>query len=174
MKPHVILMDILDILLQSTIKTVCGSSIWSKKSFALTFTFPAEGKSTRKQDAKQAAAKSLLDVLAGRKIANEFYYANESVEESQRKNKTAADFNVTTSMTNNLNIGNFVGCLQEFCAIKKLEIPKFQFSVDNAMQFTFSCTLLNLKTTGTASSKKAAKQRAAQQMWKTVLQIEIP
>lgn len=176
MKSLVILMDILDILLQSTIKTVCSASTWSKKSFDLTSTILAEGKSTRKQEAKQAAAKSLLDVLAERKIANEFYYDNESAKESRRQFKTAAGFNETTSMTNNINIGNFVGCLQEFCAINKFDLPKYEivqeFSVNNVMQFTFSCTLLNIDTIGTAGSKKAAKQRAAEEMWKAVLQTE--
>lgn len=149
------------------------------------FFITAEGRGFRKKDARHDAAKRLLDKLAGLNISYGYYFDIEAASESSKLKvpgeKTSSgvssnDLKATTLPTLNIQIGNFVGALQDFCAMNKLDNPIYELvgemSVNNVMQFDFSCTIsgLNLSTSETASSKKLAKQRSAEEMWKIVNQ----
>lgn len=138
----------------------------------------AEGIGSKKQDAKQAAAKALLDKLAGRTIADEFYYnktdVNNTVTNSLDDSFRGAVNITTSSLDTNIQKGNFVGALQEFCDIKKIKHPTYELethtTIEGVNQFAVECTFMDLTASGTSNSKKNAKQKAAGTMLKLIKQ----
>ena len=69
--------------------------------------------------------------------------------------------------------GNFVGALMEFCDAKSIKKPDYEMeseitTVEGGKQFVIQCTLPNLSASGMASSKRVAKQKAAENMLKLV------
>lgn len=131
-----------------------------------------EGMSLKKQIAKQAAAKSLLDKLAGRTIADEFYYnktdVNNTVTNSLNDSFQRASNITSPSLFNNIKMGNFIGALQEFCDIKVMKHPKYEIeseeNVAGRTRYGMACTLLDMSASGFSFSKKLAKQEAAKHM----------
>lgn len=128
----------------------------------------------RKQVAKQSAAKALLDKLAGRTIADEFFYnqtdVNNTVSDALKNSIQGSAFSSSSSLINNIEKGNFVGALQEFCVARLMTEPKYEIESESNVvgpnRFAYAITLLDKSATGMGAAKKIAKQNAAKAMLK--------
>lgn len=114
----------------------------------------AEAVGFNKKETKQAAAKSLLDVFAGVTIAEDFYYSPKKQQGSTGQESSA----------------NFVGRLQTFCDNNKIRYPVYELLSEqgpaHAKEFTVSCTLESLNTSGSSNSIRLTRQKAAAEMLK--------
>lgn len=125
-------------------------------SGSLRIQFLAEGVGKSKREAKNAAAMALTEMLSD-------LNAPGFVEDQNKYQKAKGYFK------ERLKSGNFVGNLQELCAARKLDSPKYTFEAEadtpHEKEFVYRCTVGRVEALGTGRSKKIAKQDAAQRMW---------
>uniref|UniRef100_A0A182IZ74 DRBM domain-containing protein n=1 Tax=Anopheles atroparvus TaxID=41427 RepID=A0A182IZ74_ANOAO len=122
----------------------------------------AMGTGKSKKEAKHAAARALIDKLAG----------------SSFHDLPGAHLNVTqeTNVNNNSTVnveeeptGNPIGWLQEMCMARRWPPPMYETEMEEGLpherQFTIACVVLKYREVGEGKSKKIAKRLAAQKMW---------
>lgn len=133
--------------------------------------FLAEGRGRSKKDAKQAAAKALIDQLAGVTVSNEFYFSPR-LQSSTSRSSTLKPSKVPR---HNIEIRNFVGAVLDYAAQKKLNEPVYELETETGpaqdKHFTVRCTFDNLTSSGSGATKKIAKQQAGEDMWNLIVRL---
>lgn len=121
----------------------------------------AMGTGKSKKEAKHAAARALIDKLAG----------------SNFHDLTGGHLPVTQENLGNHNAnggedeptGNPIGWLQEMCMARRWPPPLYEMEMEEGLpherQFTIACVVLKYHEVGEGKSKKIAKRQAAQKMW---------
>ncbi|XP_035915091.1 interferon-inducible double-stranded RNA-dependent protein kinase activator A homolog B-like [Anopheles stephensi] len=115
----------------------------------------ALGTGKSKKEAKQAAAKALIDKLTGSSF-HDFpgAYAHEEVQDANNEEEPT---------------GNPIGWLQEMCMARRWPPPTYETETEKGLpherQFTIACVVLKHREVGEGKSKKIAKRQAAQKMW---------
>lgn len=121
----------------------------------------AMGTGKSKKEAKHAAARALIDKLAG----------------SNFRDLTGGHLPVTQENLGNHNAnggedeptGNPIGWLQEMCMARRWPPPLYEMEMEEGLpherQFTIACVVLKYHEVGEGKSKKIAKRQAAQKMW---------
>lgn len=85
----------------------------------------AMGVGKSKKEAKHAAAKALIDKLAGMNISDQFYQTKGSFN----ANGSSAQGNANANFDENNQMGNPIGVLQELCMQKHWPAPKYEVEV---------------------------------------------
>lgn len=116
----------------------------------------AFGSASTKQRAKQESAKSALEVLG---------YIKDNMELDNNCNMVSKSPISVTSVVNRGAISNYVGMLNEFASKNALGYPIYKEDGFNN-GFVVRCTFYNLETSGVCTTKKNAKQKAAELMFK--------
>lgn len=116
----------------------------------------AMGTGKSKKEAKHAAAKALIDKLAGTSFG-ETHTGGLNV-------KTEAGTDGEDELS-----GNPIGWLQEMCMARRWPPPTYETEMEVGLpherQFTIACAVLKYREVGKGKSKKIAKRQAAQRMW---------
>lgn len=116
----------------------------------------AMGTGKSKKEAKHAAAKALIDKLAGNAFG-ETHTGGVNVKAE-----------VGTDGEDELS-GNPIGWLQEMCMARRWPPPTYETEMEVGLpherQFTIACAVLKYREVGKGKSKKIAKRQAAQRMW---------
>jgi len=116
----------------------------------------AMGTGRSKKEAKHAAAKAVLDKLAGNGDGN--------VVTSTVTASTSDDMNMDIRMA-----GNPIGLLQELCMSRRWPPPTYETEYEEGLpherQFTIACIVFRFKEVGVGKSKKVAKRMAAFKMY---------
>ncbi|XP_012278873.1 RISC-loading complex subunit tarbp2 [Orussus abietinus] len=130
----------------------------------------AEGTATNKKEAKQKAAKEMLDLLdkAG-KLDSSFL--------PSVKSDAVHSANVTsTSFVLDGNTVNHVGKLQEYCSVRKMPNPVYDvkniIGQSHDAQFTMSCKVSKVEEEGSGRTKKIAKHNAAKKVIETLARTD--
>ncbi|XP_053667298.1 RISC-loading complex subunit tarbp2 [Anopheles marshallii] len=128
----------------------------------------AMGTGKSKKEAKQAAAKALIEKLMGsvyydqhdRTILNGLKHDAANVQ-------TIGNSRVPTNEEE--PTGNPIGWLQEMCMARRWPPPTYETETEKGLpherQFTIACVVLKFREVGEGKSKKVAKRQAAQKMW---------
>lgn len=115
----------------------------------------ALGTGKSKKEAKQAAAKALIDKLTGSSF-HDFpgAYVNDEAQDTSNEEEPS---------------GNPIGWLQEMCMARRWPPPTYETETEKGLpherQFTIACVVLKHREVGEGKSKKIAKRQAAQKMW---------
>jgi ribonuclease III len=118
------------------------------------------------KEAQLAAAGSLLHMLTNS--------TNSSTYSSARFETTTESTNSSylSSLEFDLKMSNFVGLLQSFCKRENYDGPHYsEILVEgpaHQKSFAVQCIVNDQKTVGKGSSKKLAKQQAAEFMWEAL------
>lgn len=145
-----------------------------------TFTFQvtvgditASGNGQTKKQAKQAAAKSMLDILDGRAPSGGDANAAAAKPAADGANGEA-DKDGAKAVENGKKpaapqVGNKIGMLQEFCVTKGLPMPVYEVQHVGGQPhqriFTIGVKVGSLALTGEGTSKKESKREAATKMY---------
>ncbi|XP_052893222.1 RISC-loading complex subunit tarbp2 [Anopheles moucheti] len=128
----------------------------------------AMGTGKSKKEAKQAAARALIEKLMGsvyydqhdRTILNGLKHDAANVQ-------SIGNSRVTTNEEE--STGNPIGWLQEMCMARRWPPPTYETETEKGLpherQFTIACVVLKFREVGEGKSKKVAKRQAAQKMW---------
>uniref|UniRef100_A0A182T1H8 DRBM domain-containing protein n=1 Tax=Anopheles maculatus TaxID=74869 RepID=A0A182T1H8_9DIPT len=129
----------------------------------------ALGTGKSKKEAKQAAAKALIDKLTGSSF-HDFpgaYVNEESQEYESNMVECAGAFEFASNEEE--PTGNPIGWLQEMCMARRWPPPTYETETEKGLpherQFTIACVVLKHREVGEGKSKKIAKRQAAQKMW---------
>ncbi|XP_062546654.1 interferon-inducible double-stranded RNA-dependent protein kinase activator A homolog isoform X1 [Armigeres subalbatus] len=116
----------------------------------------AMGTGKSKKEAKHAAAKALIDKLAGNAFGD----------------STTTGLNIKAEAGvdgDDEPAGNPIGWLQEMCMARRWPPPTYETEMEVGLpherQFTIACAVLKYREVGKGKSKKIAKRQAAQRMW---------
>lgn len=116
----------------------------------------AMGTGKSKKEAKHAAAKALIDKLAGNA------FGETTTGGATVKAEAGTDGEDEPS-------GNPIGWLQEMCMARRWPPPTYETEMEVGLpherQFTIACAVLKYREVGKGKSKKIAKRQAAQRMW---------
>lgn len=116
----------------------------------------AMGTGKSKKEAKHAAAKALIDKLAG----NAFGVTTTGGVAVKAEAGTDGEDEPS---------GNPIGWLQEMCMARRWPPPTYETEMEVGLpherQFTIACAVLKYREVGKGKSKKIAKRQAAQRMW---------
>lgn len=116
----------------------------------------AMGTGKSKKEAKHAAAKALIDKLAGTS------FGETQTGGLNVKSEAGTDGEDELS-------GNPIGWLQEMCMARRWPPPTYETEMEVGLpherQFTIACAVLKYREVGKGKSKKIAKRQAAQRMW---------
>jgi len=147
-----------------------------------TFTFQvtvgditASGNGQTKKQAKQAAAKSMLDILDGRAPSGgDANAAAAAAKPATDGTNGEADKDGAKTVENGKKpaapqVGNKIGMLQEFCVTKGLPMPVYEVQHVGGQPhqriFTIGVKVGSLALTGEGTSKKESKREAATKMY---------
>jgi len=146
-----------------------------------TFTFQvtvgditASGNGQTKKQAKQAAAKSMLDILDGRAPSGGDANAAAAAKPATDGTNGEAGKEGAKAVENGKKpaapqVGNKIGMLQEFCVTKGLPMPVYEVQnvggQPHQRVFTILVKVGSLALTGEGTSKKESKREAATKMY---------
>lgn len=113
--------------------------------------FTAMGAGRSKKEAKHAAAKALIEKMAGTSVMDPPQLQNGTNDNDEKV------------------MGNPIGLLQEMCMARRWPPPMYEteseVGLPHERQFTISCTVVKYNEIGQGKSKKIAKRIAAHKMW---------
>jgi len=151
-----------------------------------TFTFQvsvgditASGNGQTKKQAKQAAAKSMLDILDGRAPSGGDAAAA-AAKPAEGANGEAAKDGAKPAENGKKppgapQVGNKIGMLQEFCVTKGLPMPVYDVmnvgGQPHQRIFTIGVRVGSLALTGEGTSKKESKREAATKMYEKLKEL---
>ncbi|XP_049279556.1 RISC-loading complex subunit tarbp2 isoform X1 [Anopheles funestus] len=127
----------------------------------------AMGTGKSKKEAKQAAARALIEKLMG----SVYYDQHDRTILNGLKPDATSVQTITNSATINEEepTGNPIGWLQEMCMARRWPPPTYETETEKGLpherQFTIACVVLKFREVGEGKSKKVAKRQAAQKMW---------
>uniref|UniRef100_A0A182MJ00 DRBM domain-containing protein n=1 Tax=Anopheles culicifacies TaxID=139723 RepID=A0A182MJ00_9DIPT len=127
----------------------------------------AMGTGKSKKEAKQAAARALIEKLMG----SVYYDHHDRTILNGLKSDAANGQIIANSVSTNEEepTGNPIGWLQEMCMARRWPPPTYETETEKGLpherQFTIACVVLKLREVGEGKSKKIAKRQAAQKMW---------
>ncbi|XP_030382073.1 RISC-loading complex subunit tarbp2-like [Scaptodrosophila lebanonensis] len=125
-------------------------------------TFTAHGTGHSKKEAKQAAARCLMDELFGMSTIT-------GNQQGQSISYPQTIINVQEGYDGNAMLGNPIGELQEMCMHRGWTPPLYELHAETRLQygahlFTMACTIFNIRSVGKGNTKKMAKRVAAHMM----------
>ncbi|KAG7207946.1 hypothetical protein KM043_009532 [Ampulex compressa] len=116
----------------------------------------ADGTGLNKKEAKHAAAKKMLSLIAENDKSKSIPSTVLPVLNSEHKSLS----NTTKAQPCQPQMINYVGLLNEFCA--KYKFPSPEYNVNSyGPPFTMTCRVHNIKEEATANNKKEAKQEVS-------------
>lgn len=79
---------------------------------------------------------------------------------------------ILSSSKKNVELGDFVGALQNLARSKKIDPPLYELLAEigdgHRKQFLTNCTFDSMEVMGTGQTKQIAKHSAAKEMWNLV------
>lgn len=152
---------IVSLLMTRTVSTL--QSLRLLDGNIISFLFAATGAGRSKKEAKHAAAKALIDKLTGLNLSDTFY-------EQQKQPGEISATSTNTNFDKKNQMENPIGLLQELCKSKNWPPPSYEMEVEVGLpherEFTIGCLVLKHRKVGVGKTKKIAKRRAAQELWK--------
>jgi len=133
----------------------------------------SSGNGNTKKQAKQAAAKSMLDILDGRAPSGGDGAKPTTAEGGEAKDGEKAAENGKKPAAP--QVGNKIGMLQEFCVTKGLPMPVYDVQnvggQPHQRVFTIGVKVGSLAMTGEGTSKKDSKREAAEKMYEKLKEL---
>ncbi|XP_076657703.1 protein Loquacious-like [Halictus rubicundus] len=135
--------------------------------------YTAKGSGTTKKEAKQNAAKAMIELLASLNFSN-FSALKLPTEQKALGHNLQSSINLSDSSSSSLPtcsediFTNYVGSLMEYCVKNRMPDPCFDVvsitGESHNLTFTMSCTIGSVSKQASATTKKAAKQNAAKEI----------